>query len=212
MRTDRPVLIGGGSHARSLVAMSPENLRPRAYVDTTDTLPGLLRLGNDDDFLTDVAYEGVPVIMGFVAPPSCSMSPRRKVIERYADRPFATIIAPDAVVEPDTAVGCGTAVFHRAVVNTGAFLGNHVVVNTGAIIEHDVTVGENSFVGPGAVLCGGVSVGRDVFIGAGAVLRPGVKVCDGATVALGAVVFKDIRKPGVYIGNPATQLTWKHSS
>lgn len=207
-----PVIIGGGSHARSLIAMSPTHVRPVAYVDFEDTMPTLSRIGDDDEFLRNELYEDTPLIIGFVSPPSCSMMPRRKIIDKYQGRNFITLIAPDAVVEPDAMLGCGTAVFHRAVVNTGAYLGNHVVVNTGAIVEHDVVVGENSFVGPGAVLCGGVKIGSDVFIGAGAVLRPGVSVCDGATVALGAVVFKDIKKPGVYIGNPAKLLTWKHSS
>lgn len=208
---DRPVIIGGGGHARSLIAMAPEALRPLYYVDPEERL-GLVRLGDDDAFLADSRFTDVPVIIGYVATNGTSMAVRRRIIERYAGRRFATIVADDATVAPDAVLGRGTAVFHRAVVNTGAFLGDHVVVNTAAVVEHDVTVGENTFIGPGAVLCGGVTVGRDVFIGAGAVLRPGVSVCDGATVAMGAAVFRNIRKPGVYIGNPAELLTWKHSS
>ena len=207
-----PVIIGGGAHARSVLSMSPPSQRPLYYVDRTDTLPGLKRLGDDDEFLANPEYAEMPVTIGFVSPPSCSMEPRRKIIERYGGRLFATVIAPDAIVAPDAVVGRGTMIFHRTVVNTAAVLGDNVVVNTGAIVEHDTTVGDNTFIGPGAVLCGGVTVGNDVFIGAGACLRPGVSVCDGATVALGAVVFKNIRKPGVYIGNPAKLLTWKHSS
>ena len=212
MASERPVIIGGGGHARSLIAMAPLTQRPQNYVDPCEGCLPLNWLGDDKTFLADSRYADMPVIIGYVSPGSSSMAVRRRIIEQYAGRNFSTVIAEDATVEPDTVIGCGTAIFHRAVVNTGAFLGDHVVVNTGAIVEHDSIVGENSFIGPGAVLCGNVTVGNDVFIGAGAVIRPGIKICDGVTIALGAIVFKDIRKPGVYIGNPAKLLTWRHSS
>lgn len=203
--TQRPVIIGGGGHARSLIAMSPNFLRPEAYVDFSDTLP-LRRLGNDDEFLADERYRDTPVIIGFVAPASCSMEPRRNIIERFAGRRFISIIADDATVEPDTVVGAGTMIFHRAVVNTGVVLGNNVIVNTGAIVEHDTTVGPNTFIGPGAILLGGVSVGSDVYIGAGSVVRNGARITDGVTLAMCSVVARDIETPGFYAGNPARKL------
>lgn len=203
--SQRPIVIGGGGHTRSLIAMAPAEQRPEAYIDLTDTLP-MRRLGNDDEFLADERYADEPVIVGFVAPESCNMMPRRRLIEKYADRRFVTVIADDATVEPDTVIGAGTMIFHRAVVNTGVFLGDHVVVNTGAIVEHDTTVGENTFIGPGAILLGGVTVGRDVYIGAGSCVRNGATICDGVTLAMCSVVAKDIETPGFYAGNPARRI------
>jgi len=198
-----PVIVGGGSHARSLVAMAPIGLAIGRYVDFEDTIPTLRRLGNDETFLADPAMDNVPVIIGFVAPPSCSMAPRRMIIKRYASHPLATVIADDATVEPDTVVGAGTMIFHRAVINTGTFLGNHVIINTGAIIEHDVIIGENTFIGPGAIISGNVTIGRDTYIGAATAVRNGVTIGDGVTIGIGAVVVKDITEPGVYVGVPA---------
>lgn len=205
MTTDRitaPVAIGGGGHTRSLVAMAPAALRPTAYVDPVDSLP-LIWLGDDETFLADDRYAALPVIISFVSDASCTMGLRRLIIAKYARRNFATIIADDALVEPDVLIGEGTAVFHRAVVNTGTFLGPHTVVNTGAIVEHDVTVGENTFIGPGAIVCGGARIGRDVYIGAGACVRNGISVVDGVTIGAGTVVINDLLHPGVYVGNPA---------
>lgn len=202
---DKPVIIGGGGHARSLLAMAPESVKPHSYVDFSDTLP-LERLGNDDEFLADGRYADMPVTIGFVAPESCSMEPRKRIIEKYSGHIFATIIAADAVVEPDTVIGAGTMIFHKAVVNTAVFLGDNVVVNTGAIVEHDTTVGSNTFIGPGAILLGGVTVGSDVYIGAGSCIRNGAKICDGVTLAMCSVVAKDIEIPGFYAGNPARKL------
>lgn len=203
--SQKPVIIGGGSHARSLVAMAPEHLRPEEYVDIELSMP-LKWLGNDSDFLSNPEYADKPVVMGYVAPADYNMQPRRRIIEQYAEREFATLVSPSAVVMPDSVIGKGSQIFCNAVVNTGAFLGDHVVVNTGAIVEHDAVVGENTFIGPGAVLCGGVTIGKDVYIGARAVIRNGVNVADGITVGIGCVVIRDLTVPGTYFGNPARRL------
>lgn len=202
---DIPILIGGGGHARSLIAMAPDDQKPVAYVDSNPAL-NLEWLGDDDTFLADKRYADKPVIISFVAPPSCSMETRREVINRYAHRDFATVIAPDAVVEPDTIIGCGTMIFHRAVINTAAVLGDHVIINTGAIIEHDTTIGSNTFIGPGAIVLGGVTIGSNVYIGAGSCIRNGASICDGVTLAMCSVVTKDIETPGFYAGHPARKL------
>ena len=201
----KPVIIGGGGHARSLMAMAPEEMKPEAYVDLSDIM-SLRYLGTDEEFLADEKNAGLPLIIGFVAPASCSMEPRKNLIERYSGRHFATIIAEDATVERDAVIGAGSMIFHRAVVNTGVFLGDHVIINTGAIVEHDTTVGSNTFIGPGAILLGGVAVGRDVYIGAGSCIRNGATICDGVTLAMCSVVAKDIEAPGFYAGNPARKL------
>ena len=203
--TEKPVIIGGGGHARSLVAMAPQAQKPDSYVDPAPGLP-LKWLGNDDSFLADNNYADAPLIIGYVASEDCSMATRRKIIERYAHRRFITVVAPDAVVEPDTVIGAGSMIFHGAVVNTGSFLGDHVIVNTGAIVEHDVTVGDNTFIGPGAILLGGVNVGKNVYIGAGVCIRNGVSICDDVTIAMASVVAKNIESPGFYAGNPARKL------
>lgn len=201
----RPVIIGNGGHARSLLSMAPDDLRPVAYVDPENGLP-LQWLGNDTAFLSEEKYSELPVIIAYIAGKDCSLAKRRAIIEMYSHRRFSTVIAPDAIVASDTVVGNGTMIFHRAVVNTGVFLGNHVVINTGAIVEHDVTIGENVFIGPGAIICGGVTVGNDTYIGAGACLKNGITVAANVVVGLGAVVVSDIREPGTYVGNPARKI------
>lgn len=201
-----PVLIGGGGHARSLLAMTPAASRPATYVDSTDTLPTLRRLGDDDAFLSNPDYAGVPVIIGFVAGRDCSMLKRAAMIAKYAAHPFATIIAPTAFVAPDCVLGCGTTIFHRAVLNTGVITGSNVVINTGAIVEHDVTIGNNTFIGPGAIIAGGVTIGDNVYIGAGAVVRNGISIQSDTTVGMAAAVTHNITEYGTYAGNPCRKL------
>lgn len=205
MNLNAPVVIGAGGHARSLVSMAPPAERPVMYVAPQPSLP-LKWLGDDRAFLSNPDYDELPVIIGIGFNEKGSLTLRRRIIELFGNRRFATIVASDAIVAPDTVIGDGSTVFHRAVINCGAFIGRHTVVNTGAIVEHDVTLGENTFVGPGAVICGACEIGNDVFIGAGATLRNGVRIADGVTVGVGAVVVNDITEKGIYIGNPAKRM------
>lgn len=202
---ERPILIGGGGHARSLIAMAPLSQKPVFYVDPNQTLP-LKWLGNDTAFLANPEFSDASLLITFVAPEGCSMVPRRKIIERYAHRRFATVISPTATVEKDVVIGNGSMIFHKTVVNTGVFIGEHVVVNTGAIVEHDCSVGDNVFIGPGAIVCGEVTIGEDCYIGAGAILKNGITIPPGTIIGMGAVVTKTIRTAGFYFGNRAKRI------
>ena len=199
------VMIGGGGHALSLASMAP-GLNVTEYVDLKPTLPTLSYLGDDDNFLNNPQNKERELIVTFVAPRSCSLAPRRQIIEKYASCRFTTIVSDKAFVARDVYLGEGTAVCPGAIINSGSFLGNHAVVNTGAIIEHGVSAGENVFFGPGSVTAGGVTIGENVYIGAGVSIRNSVKIGDNITIGVGAAVVDDLTEPGVYVGVPAKLL------
>lgn len=200
-------LIGGGGHARSVMAALPSGYDVSGYVDFQAsgemTLPWL---GDDDTFLKNESPENYDVLFTVISGRECSLKFRRKLIERYSAFNSPVVTAPTAWVADDARLGRGTVVMHAAVVNTNSSIGPHCVVNTGAIVEHDCKIGSNVFIGPGVVICGGVEVGDDVYIGAGAVVRPGIKICSGTLVSLGASVFRRINVPGTYFGNPARKI------
>lgn len=202
----RLALIGGGGHALSLLEILPGDMMVAGYVDFRD-VPGmtLSRLGDDQSFV-ESASKDLAVLITMVSGKSCSLSARARLIRMYEGYVSPVIVASTAVVAGDVAMGDGTAVFHRAVVNAGTSLGRHCIVNTGAIVEHGCTLGDNVFVGPGAVVCGGVTIGDNVYIGANATLRPGVKVCSDAIIGLGAAVVTDIVEPGTYVDIPARKI------
>ncbi|MDE6396165.1 MAG: hypothetical protein K2K84_02720 [Muribaculaceae bacterium] len=205
-KDNAPVMIGGGGHALSLASMAPIGLRPAGYVDIRPTSPAFKYLGDDETFLGDQGNGGREVIVTYVAPGSCSLKERRRIIEKYSSHRFATVVSDRAIVAPDAYLGAGTAVFPGAIINSGVFLGGHAVVNTGAIIEHGVTAGTNVFLGPGSVAAGGVTLGENVYIGAGVSIRNGVTIGDNITVGVGAAVVNDLTEPGVYVGVPAKLL------
>lgn len=198
-------LIGGGGHALSLLDILPSSVRVAGYVDIypVRSFP-LPYLGNDDAFCEKHQDEGVAIT--YVSGKNCSLTARRRIIDRYRNFEAPVIIAPTAIISPSATAGKGCQVFHRAVIGPETIIGAYSIVNTGAIVEHGCRIGENVFIGPGAVICGGVTIGDDTYVGAGTVIRPGVTVCPGTIIGVAAAVVNDILVADTYAGIPAKPI------
>lgn len=131
---------------------------------------------------------------------------RKKLMEQFADKSFATLIHPSSVIADTASVGVGSVFMAGAVVNPYAVVGRGCIVNTCASVDHDCMVGDYVHVAVGAHICGTVTVGDSVWIGAGATVINNVSICSDSTVGAGAVVAKDIALAGTYVGVPARRL------
>lgn len=200
------VLIGGGGHAQSVMAMLENREAIAGYTapEPSEGI-GMQYLGTDEDALANIRPEDadIHICVGFTA--GCSLALRRRIADRMEIYRQRTLIAPSAWVAPGTSIGDGCAIMARATVNH-CEIGGMCIVNTGAIIEHGCRLEENVFIGPGAILCGEVTVGADSFIGAGATIRQGVTIASGTVVGMGATVTESITDPGTYIGCPAKKI------
>lgn len=116
---------------------------------------------------------------------------------------FTNAIHASVLVSPHARVGVGSMLLHKAIIQSGASIGDHVILNTGSQVDHDCVIGNFVHVGPGAVLCGGVTIGEGSLVGAGAVVLPGKKIGRWATIGAGAVVAKDVPDYTVVAGVPA---------
>ena len=131
---------------------------------------------------------------------------RKRFMEQLADKRFATLIHPDAVIAEDVVIGKGTVIMAGAVINPGASIGKGVIINTCSSVDHDCNVSDYVHVAVGAHLCGTVNVGKMTWIGAGATVSNNVNICGNCIIGAGAVVIKDIEKKGTYIGVPAKNI------
>lgn len=200
------VIIGGGGHAQSIVAMLESSVEMTGYADNKPSEAMSVKyLGTDDDVLSRFSPADCDICLGIGFDPGCSLSTRRKVSEKYKGYSHATLVAPSAWIARGASLGDGSVIMARAVVNR-CNIGRDAVVNTGAIVEHGCTIGDNVFIGPGAVVCGEVVLGNDVFIGAGAVVRQGLVIQSGVIVGMGSVVVSSLESAGVYAGNPAKRI------
>ena len=117
-----------------------------------------------------------------------------------------TFIHNSVIVGADSTMGTGVVVCPNSIVSCNVKLEDGVFINSGSQIGHDVIVGEYSSLMATVNIGGGAKIGKNVFVGTGAVILPGIEIADNTKIAAGAVVFRNIRKPGTYLGNPATLL------
>ena len=110
-------------------------------------------------------------------------------------------------------------------IQKGVVLGNDCRIQSHTFICELVTIGDNCFIGHGVLFINDTfsngkpasgdktqwkktTIGNNVSIGSNATILP-VRIGDGVVIGAGAVVTKDIKKKGVYVGNPAKLLPKK---
>ena len=98
-------------------------------------------------------------------------------------------------------------------------IGSKTKVQSHTFICELVTIGENCFIGHGVMFindtfqngkpAGGdksnwksTQISNNVSIGSNSTVLP-VCICENVVIGAGSVVTKDIKKPGIYAGNPA---------
>lgn len=196
---EKVILIGAGGHALSLTEFCMDDILGYLAKEENPKMSGQW-LGTDED-AGKLISSGHPFHMAFIYHGLPRMEQRRKLIEQYESEgcKFKTLIAPTAIVTPNSEIGEGSAILNGAIINR-AHIGKNCVVNSGGIVEHDCIIGNNTFIGPGAVIGGFTTIGKNCFIGLGARIGNGLKIGDNISIAMGAVVSKNLEEPGIYHG------------
>lgn len=128
---------------------------------------------------------------------------RQKIMDRYPNAEYPTLIHPSAIIGSHVSIGKGTVIMPGSIINTGTQIGKGVICNTASSVDHDCIVGDFCHISVGTHICGTVELGQHDWIGAGATIINNCSVCSQCTVGAGAVVVKNITESGIYIGVPA---------
>jgi len=127
------------------------------------------------------------------------------------------------VVQPVNLYGCrlgeGVFVGPYVEIQKDVVIGNRTRIQSHSFICELVSIGEDCFVGHGVMFVNDIfakggpargdrslwketCIGDRVSIGSNSTILP-VDICDDVVIGAGAVVTKDIKRSGVYAGNPA---------
>ena len=209
LRGLRLIMLGSGGHASVLLdLLSSLGYFPHGVVTPElgmgDKWEGIPVLG-DDSYLENISTQGVGLVNGLGANPSCEVRNRLYTRFKRLGFYFPPLVHPSAVLAQKVELAQGCQVMAGAVVQSRALLGENCVINTRASVDHHCVVGDGAFVSPGSVLCGGVVIGNGAFVGAGAVVLPNLSVGDGALVAAGAVVIRSVSPGSRVMGVPAAE-------
>lgn len=130
------------------------------------------------------------------------------------------------IIEPvniyDCEIGNNTFIGPFVEIQKNVKIGKNCKIQSHSFICELVSIGNNSIVAHGVMFIndlfsnGGpangnknlwksTKVGSYVSIGSNATILP-VSICDNVIIGAGSVVTKDIKSPGVYLGNPAKKI------
>ncbi|WP_346662433.1 phosphotransferase [uncultured Merdimonas sp.] len=91
------------------------------------------------------------------------------------------IIHPSAVVSKSAAIGQGSFVLHRAVVNTHTVVEHGVLINSGAVIDHDSYIASGAHIGLGSVVKSNCTIASKRKVEAGEVIFSTRRKIDGVS-------------------------------
>jgi UDP-perosamine 4-acetyltransferase len=205
----RCLLVGGGGHARSVLAVAREtkrsSIRITGIVDAS--LPKGTRIDGIPVVGTDSDLEALrkDYSFAFIAVGSVGDATRRTELFALCRKfgfGFPVFVSASAVVDRGAVLGAGTVVMRNAVVNCGSKIGENVILNTACIVEHDCVIADNVHIAPGAVLSAAVEIGEGSHIGTGSAVIQGVRIGARSLIGAGSAVVKDIASGVRAWGNP----------
>lgn len=204
----RIVLIGGGGHAKSVIASLRKNsewsidgiIDNKKY--SGQEIEGIKYIGTDED-LNMLYANGVTqafVTVGSVGIPHLRLKLYEKLKEIGFEIP--NIIDTTAIIDSSVKMGIGNFIGKGVIINTETIIGNNCIINTGSIIEHECIIENHTHIAPGVTLCGGVTIGESTHIGAGTTIIQARKIGSNSIIGSGSVVVKDIEGAVKAYGNP----------
>ena len=133
---------------------------------------------------------------------------KKKIALKYQERgaKFINLIHSNSIFFKGITLGKGIVISPNCVVSNNSKIDHHVSVNLFSTIGHDTSIGSCSVISGHCDITGNVKLGENVFLGSRVSIVPKKKICDDVSIAAGSTVFKNIREPGSYLGNPAKKL------
>jgi sugar O-acyltransferase (sialic acid O-acetyltransferase NeuD family) len=204
----RLAILGAGDlglQMANLAASTGRYLLAGFFDDTRnpgDVVAGARILGRLDDVRSGFAsgaFDCLVVAVGYN-----HMALRRALHAEHAGSiPFATLVHPSAIVDPDCRIGEGAAIYPGCILDMGTEIGENVLLNVGCTIAHHSRIGSNSFVSPAVSIAGFVEVEPGCVLGIGTVVIDNIRITAGSRTGAGAVVTGHLDRRGLYLGIPA---------
>lgn len=120
---------------------------------------------------------------------------------------FVSYISSKAFVWRDAKIGENCFIFENSVVQSKVDIGNNVLLWSGSYVGHQTKIHDNCYVAPNVTISGFCEIGKNCFLGANGCINDTIKIGKECIIGSGAVVIRDAAPRGVYVGNPAKQLS-----
>lgn len=187
-------LFGASGHGKVVAEIIEANgLKIDAVIDENKTKLYLL----DYQVIHSIPEEEIEIVLSVG-----NNLNRKKIVERFQNFIYRTLIHPCTQISTRTGLGKGTVVMAGVTINAETNIGNHCIINTNAVIEHECEISDFVHIGPNVALAGNISVGEGTQVGIGANIIQGIKIGKWCTIGAGAIIIRDVPDGAVVVGNP----------
>ncbi|NQV53683.1 MAG: acetyltransferase [Flavobacteriales bacterium] len=196
------------------------------YYFERDTNYRVVAFTLDDEFVSDLEYEGLPVV-GFrnieerYSPTECDMfialsyTEMNKLRERKFDEAklkgfkLPSYVSPDCTFRSQFEVGDNCFIFEDNTIQPFVKIGNNVTLWSGNHIGHHSEILDHNFVSSHVVISGHCIVNSHCFLGVNSTLGHNVEIANETLVGAGAIITKNTEEQGVYVAPRSVKLEKK---
>ena len=155
---------------------------------------------NFDTFLKTIAPNECEVVIA-VGEPSARDFLFNRVKEKNYSLPV--IIHPNSNVNIEgNSIGEGTVICYGSTLTDNVSVGNCCYIQSYVTIGHDIKIGNFSVIGTGSQIGGATNLGDRVYMGFLSGVKEKTDVGSDCIIAAGAIVFQDLPKEVIVVGNP----------
>ena len=199
---EKIVIIGGGSHARSILALLRKNKLSKYILGYTDLkrndLP-IKYLGEDEKIFL-LNKKKIKLVLGV----GINLKLRKKILNKFKKYQFLSLIDKNSILLENCDVGRGSIIFPNVSIGPDVSIGKFCVIHNSVVIEHNVNIGDNSYIGPGSVVCGNARIENNVLLGANSTMIQDTFIKNDCRLGAGSVLIKSFKnKNQTLIGSPA---------
>lgn len=190
---DEIILIGGGSHCKSVIDVIEQENRFKiiGIVDKPKLFGSKVLnysvIGNDLD-LENLAtkYKYAFISVGQIESPLTRVRLYNFAIELGFTLP--SIVSPYSYVSKHSKIGNGTIIMHNATINANVSIGHNCIINSKALIEHDCIISEHCHISTNATINGGVKIESCSFIGSNVSTKEFITIKKNSFIKAGSLV------------------------
>lgn len=200
------IIIGAGGHAVSVANVAiAAGISIKYFVDASRAGETLLDIPIIADIadLKNTSNHTYAIAIGHNA---ARERVHRQIVAVHGKLTFPTLIHPTAILSVHAQVGEGTVIMPNAVVGPNSIIGCLCILNTMSSIDHDCEMSNYSSLAPGAMTGGEVTIGERSAISIGATVKNAVSIGHDSVVGGKSYVNKCIGSNLIAYGSPARPI------
>jgi len=203
------VLIGGGSHCKSVIEIIEESksFKISGISDLKEKI-GTNILDYKISIVDKELEKVYPKTKHAFITHGKNLKLRKKIFETASKIGFCfpKIVSSHSFCSKYCKISDGTIIMKGAIANSSSEIGKNCIINSGAIIEHDCKIGDHVHISPGAVISGNAKIGNVTHVGTNATVIDGIQIGNNSIIGAGAVIVKDVPDNSVVVGNPGREI------